>query len=905
MNRNITNGLNIEKYNIDNLIDDRYNNIVDKKLDIGLDRNDDITSSYPIIIDSHHHIQQETLFASALNLNNKKKDLTKLISETTQFDILFNDKVNAQIDFSEEIPGPITGLNKVFIKDLGFFDFENKNIPLIHSDYYSGQLLYPFGQHTSQFTDIHKDDNEPYTRYIGSNKGIFLIVLNLSYYKVGGYDESGINAGQFNVINDSITNNYNIPQDENPSIFTGQKNVLEYSYSIINLQIMNWENIPLQTTVSNNEDFYDNSVLRFHTVSPFFDLKDLHCSNVDSSSFLNIKNYYYKNNITNINSKKIVLGFIDNQNISNQMQYCLPSITEKQNNFTPIKPYFYKNFKEDISKDYCVCDYMNKSNGIIKELNSGGSAYEVSKRELSEEEQSYFINGFRITNKDGSFLICLDAYERKKLLPFEEDDKNKMFSFEFFLNLSLILYFDNTDSIEYNDISQERDYYTNSNYLHSNFRVVPYKGVKNPDRFGVTKNNNFKFTKYYNPYHLYSGDLFCLGISFVFSGVEWKDSDSRRFAFKKEILKSEYLDLSKNEKNISSGNDIFFIMPGKEKIEKDKILYDIDKTDIKIEIKDERSESEKIFKAGVIGTFSSITLNECSLYNANLVFLNDRNIYWEPANYGGFSTTKYEGDMGFYFKLNQCFLINNSNVTYNQFYTGIFAYDFFGLPKTDFNIEYQTDKIVNWEYYHTNQKIKQLENIVYERTKIGEICYFPTVNTPENFLKLDGAIYSSSDSSVYKNLFDWAIANSKCIYSGVDRVISAGNYFSGDVRRVFDRLCSIDNLEDAMYGFVIDEDGNRFRVPNFQGVFIRVLDEGGGVFPGGWRDELLYYNGDNFRRHSHYIAGDRGGSSNLRSVFVQGTGRGDENANGFQTEEQGWPETAPKSISVCAYIRYK
>ena len=133
-------------------------------------------------------------------------------------------------------------------------------------------------------------------------------------------------------------------------------------------------------------------------------------------------------------------------------------------------------------------------------------------------------------------------------------------------------------------------------------------------------------------------------------------------------------------------------------------------------------------------------------------------------------------------------------------------------------------------------------------------------------------------------------------------------YIGGTEYKFENNLININETHTHVYtrfGFIIDTSARyKFRVPNFEGAFIRVLDEGKGVNPDRNSLDLLDYQQDAFKEHSHTIYGeeDRVGGGGVISVLNH---KEQKPPTTEQTSSTGSNETRPKNVQLCAYIRYR
>ena len=158
---------------------------------------------------------------------------------------------------------------------------------------------------------------------------------------------------------------------------------------------------------------------------------------------------------------------------------------------------------------------------------------------------------------------------------------------------------------------------------------------------------------------------------------------------------------------------------------------------------------------------------------------------------------------------------------------------------------------------------------------IGIISYFTTTTAPNGWLICDGSEYNSTND-LYKKLFD-------------------------------------------VIGFTFGQNGNKFKVPDLRGLFIRSLDNGKGVDSDPNRT-LGNIQDDTFKSHKHEItdpkhkhgtyAGDGGGNRDQSTaqdagINKQGGFPTAKSATGITINHEGDEETRPKNMALLACIKYK
>ena len=151
---------------------------------------------------------------------------------------------------------------------------------------------------------------------------------------------------------------------------------------------------------------------------------------------------------------------------------------------------------------------------------------------------------------------------------------------------------------------------------------------------------------------------------------------------------------------------------------------------------------------------------------------------------------------------------------------------------------------------------------------IGIISYFTTTTAPNGWLICDGSEYNSTND-LYKKLFD-------------------------------------------VIGFTFGQNGNKFKVPDLRGLFIRSLDNGKGVDSDPNRT-LGNIQDDTFKSHKHEItdpkhkhgtyAGDGGGNRDQSTaqdagINKQGGFPTAKSATGITINHEGDEETRPKKYGI-------
>ncbi len=147
---------------------------------------------------------------------------------------------------------------------------------------------------------------------------------------------------------------------------------------------------------------------------------------------------------------------------------------------------------------------------------------------------------------------------------------------------------------------------------------------------------------------------------------------------------------------------------------------------------------------------------------------------------------------------------------------------------------------------------------------VGEVKFMSGTQTPAGFVKANGQLLSRTQYPLL-----WAYAQSSGILALNDAVRTDGQYTVGD-------------------------GSTTFRVPDYRGEFLRVLDEGKGKDAGRTAASL---QADELKSHSHGNVPqqmgdvDRGGQSSAFSI------------DGFgQTSATGGTETRPRNIALPAFI---
>ncbi len=190
----------------------------------------------------------------------------------------------------------------------------------------------------------------------------------------------------------------------------------------------------------------------------------------------------------------------------------------------------------------------------------------------------------------------------------------------------------------------------------------------------------------------------------------------------------------------------------------------------------------------------------------------------------------------------------------------------------------------------------------YKTGLVGTIIYAATRGNVPGYLKLDGTKYEVAD---YPELARWAFDNSR------KRVDS--NYLNNP-RGYFEYFIFSNSNFDS---------NTHFRMPNFRGLFLRVLDEGGGLDPDHPRT-LMTLQDDRIRnitghvKHiaetfAHYVTTQYSSGALYKAhnqnqsaatpARTDSSQAGSLYFNASRVVPTG-ADNRPKNVSVCAYIKY-
>ncbi len=183
---------------------------------------------------------------------------------------------------------------------------------------------------------------------------------------------------------------------------------------------------------------------------------------------------------------------------------------------------------------------------------------------------------------------------------------------------------------------------------------------------------------------------------------------------------------------------------------------------------------------------------------------------------------------------------------------------------------------------------------------VGTIIYAATTDNVPGYLKLNGAKYGVAD---YPELARWAFDNSGKTISDYAFHLDRPDLY----RTTF------------LYRKSIFERNTYFRLPNFRGLFLRVLDEGGGVDVDGRRRDILSEQNHADQRVMGFfnpsgsyglIVNGNTGPFRAENVNRNYAESGDNRYGGriefdnSRVVSTSQNETRPKNVSVCAYIKY-
>ena len=314
----------------------------------------------------------------------------------------------------------------------------------------------------------------------------------------------------------------------------------------------------------------------------------------------------------------------------------------------------------------------------------------------------------------------------------------------------------------------------------------------------------------------------------------------------------------------------------------------------------------KVVDNKIPGINQKITSNQDAIKD-----INENKIHWINSQISTINTTKIPGIN------NQVESIKNNIKTIND--TTIQ-----GVEEQIKVVDDNNSELIN----RLEQRINDLETR--NKEDIGQIAYFPTTLRPPNYLKLDGrTVYDAVDNSAYLDLYDWILsqhnADNKIIVetgtsvSNISNTI--GKYIDDITHSTFGYAYS-PNIFGKFFKIQAANGQKKFRLPNFQGLFFRALDEGQGADPN--RDssssKILNYQYDTFKNHRHELPIDnlpRNGRD-MQSLIRTSHGNSGFGTSGGRTSQDeisqrphytgyynGSSETRPKSVQLCAFIKYR
>ncbi len=301
----------------------------------------------------------------------------------------------------------------------------------------------------------------------------------------------------------------------------------------------------------------------------------------------------------------------------------------------------------------------------------------------------------------------------------------------------------------------------------------------------------------------------------------------------------------------------------------------------------------KVVDNKIPGINQKITSNQDAIKD-----INENKIHWINSQISTINTTKIPGIN------NQVESIKNNIKTIND--TTIQ-----GVEEQIKVVDDNNSELIN----RLEQRINDLETR--NKEDIGQIAYFPTTLRPPNYLKLDGrTVYDAVDNSAYLDLYDWILSQhnadnkiivetglgtgggaiSTAIYrhsQDITDSIFNGSYNSGYIYNRYFRIQSVNGQK-------------KFRLPNFQGLFFRALDEGQGVDPNRGYFNILYYQKDTFEEHNHEVKVFRQNRGPYaQQLFVNFDDTDFNSGETRNTSSEGSSETRPKSVQLCAFIKYR
>lgn len=221
-------------------------------------------------------------------------------------------------------------------------------------------------------------------------------------------------------------------------------------------------------------------------------------------------------------------------------------------------------------------------------------------------------------------------------------------------------------------------------------------------------------------------------------------------------------------------------------------------------------------------------------------------LYQNPAIQNG--TTSFEVQQAVSDETGTGFLVFNNNPT-------IVSPSLSGAPtSTTPNLSDNSTRIAT-----TNYVIQRVNQSV----AVGSIHFFPSISTPNGYLKLEGQLVSRT---TYAEL--WTFAQNS------NNILSDAGWIKG--------------------AFSLGNGTTNFRLPDYRGQFLRVYDPTQTIDID--RNNIWEEQGDEFKSHTHTAAlvGESAGGT-----FAGGNGGNDGTGT---TNPTGGTETRPKNLAIVACI---